>query len=37
MASSNSSIRNEEQGIESIPKVDPKSPLWKFVTVVGKI
>ena len=34
-----SSVNIGEQEIESAPieKVDPKSPLWKYVTIVGKI
>ena len=40
MATSNSVIHKAEEvenEIESAPKVDPKSPLWKYVTVVEKI
>ena len=40
MATSSSVIREAEEvehEIESAPKVDPKSPLWKYVTPVGKI
>ena len=34
-----SSVNVGEQEVESAPieKIDPKSPLWKYVTVVGKI
>ena len=40
MATSSSAIREAEEvehEIESAPKVDPKSPLWKYVAIVGKI
>jgi len=40
MATSSSTICEAEEvehEIESAPKVDPKSPLWKYVTTVGKI
>ena len=40
MATSSSAIceaKEVEHEIESTPKVDPKSPLWKYVTIAGKI
>ena len=40
METSSSAIRDAEEvehKIESAPKVDPKSPLWKYVTTIGKI